>query len=449
MQSKFLLFRSMLIVNFSKHTVRPFANAVSRLLVAFFIALSLGLITSSAIKHATLPNDLPPRLIMVIALALGYILGGFVMLAMGSSQTTQSRGTVFQRILKTLPLTRLTQWGIILAAPLLVLGVISTFGLSPIVTLSRIMNFNVYAGILSWSIGLLAGFGCLILHFPKTLALKGLLFAITVSIILVMFDKVLSIQNDHDLNLLLMTICGTILVQLVGFWQSYQHGIVLLQDKVNAEEKQLIPTVLPSNAWFLVKLWRNRRTRNSFYIVIVLSITSAISIVLRHKNFEDPYSILMFGAILSAMFACDVRGVMRRNIPPEMVLLKGTKGIVRAELVAVFWCSFIIGLPIFMAVHSMATNPLMFALFFLTVQLFSATAGLLASTLFVPGAGDTGAQFFSAALATITVLGLPKFGHFSDVSYDAQFSYWLMASIVLCVAVYVTELIRRRHYGRA
>lgn len=439
----------MLIVNFSKQSSRPLRNAVSRLLIAWSGAIGLGLIASSAIRHVILPNDLPLKLIMSAALVIGYILGGFIILAIISSQNTNLKGTTFQRVVKFLPMGKFSRWAIVVSAPLLVLSIIASFGIIIIYTASDVMNFNMEFVILAWIAGLLCGYGCMILRFPKTIALKGLLFIITIFTSLLLFDKILSAATDQYINIILLVISGLVLWPLVGFIQSYKNGLPLASNTVNGEEKPLIPAVLPHGAWFLVKLWRNRRTRNSFYVVIILSLSSAASIIIRHKIFQDPYGILLFGAILSAMFACDVRGVMRRNIPPEMVLLRGARGIVKAEIIAVLSCGIVIGLPIFIAVHSMAGNPLMFGLFFITLQLFASLAGLFASTLFVPSAGDTGSQFFAATLATTAILGLPKLGHFADVNYDSQSLYWLTASVILGVVIFMIEIIRRRHYGRA
>ncbi len=444
-----LLFRTMLIVNFAKQSSRPFQNAAARLIIAWVGAIGLGIILSSAIHHAVLPNDLPLRLIMCVALVVGYILGGFIILAISSSQNASIRGTTFQRIIKLLPLGNITRWILPLSAPLLVLAIIASFGVVVIHNASSVMNFNSIFVVLSWVVGLLCGYGCMILRFPRGIALKGLLFIGTIFTSLMLFDKVLSSDSEHMMNLILLAISGIIVWSLIGFVQSYKYGVSLPTNAIHGEEKPLIPNILPYGAWFLVKLWRNKRTRNSFYVVIVLSLSSAASIIFRNKTFQDPYGILLFGAILSAMFACDVRGVMRRNIPPEMVLLRGAKGIVRAEMVAVIICGVIIGLPIFMAVHSMASSPLAFGIFFLALQLFASLAGLFASTLFVPSAGDTGSQFFAAAVATSSILGLPKLGHFTDVNYDSQSYYWLIASVLLGVVIFMTEIIRRRHYGRA
>lgn len=444
-----LLIRTMLIVNFAKQSPRPFQSAAIRLLIAWTGAIGLGIIVSSAIRHALLPDDLPLRLIMTVALVVGYILGGFVILAISSSQNASIKGTTFQRVIKLLPLGNVTRWILPLSAPLIVLVIIASFGVVVIHSASNVMNFNSVFTVLSWVVGLLCGYGCMILRFPRNVVLKGLLFIGTIFTSLMLFDKVLSVDSEHTMNVFLLIISGMIVWSLVGFVQSYKYGVSLPTSAVHGEDKPLIPNVLPYGAWFVVKLWRNRRTRNSFYMVMVLSVSSAVSIIFRNKTFEDPYGILLFGAILSAMFACDVRGVMRRNIPPEIVLLRGAKGIVRAEMVAVIIGGVIIGLPVYMAVHSMASSPIAFGVFFLALQLFASLAGLFASTLFVPSAGDTGSQFFAAALATSAILGLPKLGHFTDVNYDSQSYYWLSASVVLGVVIFITEIIRRRHYGRA
>src|SRR5690606_6318274 len=95
---------------------------------------------------------------------------------------------------------------------------------------------------------------------------------------------------------------------------------------LSSSEVQLIPKILPPSSWFVIKLWRNKRTKNSILqsIVVVILISSFISI--KNKQFSDPYPILMISGLVSAIIAGEARGIMRRYLPPEIILIRGVKG---------------------------------------------------------------------------------------------------------------------------
>lgn len=447
MQSK-QLFQTMLITHFSKPSARPLTNALLRLVVGLGGAIGLGGVLSGAIRHAVLPQDLPQMLLISVALCVGFIIGGFVLLALGSSQSATQRGTVFQRITKLMPLSRSVRWLLAMSPALIVLSIVGAFGAIIANTVAQQMSVAPRFIIVAWTLGLLAGQGFMTLKHPRSIALKSLIFMLIVCLSLFIFDKVIGAASENTRTTLLIGLDTLLLLPLFGLVQSYWTPIALPMAQSSGLERPLIPNVLPHGAWFLIKLWRNKRTKSSIMLAIALSLSTALILLLKHKTFEDPYGILLFGAILAATFACDVRGVMRRHIPPEMVLLKGAKGIVTAEILAVMICGLIIGLPVFMALHSSASNAFLFITFYIAVQTFASLAGLFASTLFVPGAGDTGSQFFAAALASTAIICLPKIGHFSDINYDSQSLYWLAASLVLGAVIYITELTRRRNYGR-
>jgi len=173
-----------------------------------------------------------------------------------------------------------------------------------------------------------------------------------------------------------------------------------------------------------------------------------LSMVLRHKIVSDPYSMLIIGGILAATFAGDVRGVMRRHVPPEIVLVGGAKGIAWSEVRAVIICGVLVGLPMLFALHGQIDDSIRFIFFYSSLQLFCSMAGLLASTLLVPGAGEAGTQFFTGVLATSALIVFPKFAHLSNVAYANQSLYWLVAGVILGWGIFITESLRRRNYGR-
>lgn len=447
MRYKFL-WRTLLIVHFAKDGSKPFVSACIRLVTGYTGAFVFGFLLAKPIRRIGLPQGLPPAFLLSIALVLGFIIGGFLLLAVSASQTATNKATVLQRIVKLIPLSKVQRWLVAIAPPLLVLGMVGVFGGVLIAFAASAMEINGFLSVLVWTVGLLCGNGCLLLHKPSTLVMKGLVFIGLVISESMLLDKLLTTQSQKAQQIILYGINGAILIFIKGFWDVYHHGIGSQSGERGTQEKQLIPDVLPNSAWFMVKLWRNRRTRAGLLLALTLSMSSAASMLIRHRTFTDPFQLLLLGAILAATFGCDVRGVMRRNTPPEIVLLNGTKGIVMAEVTSVLICGLAIGLPMFMALHASADNQLLFLLSFISIQIFASLAGLFASTIFVPGSGDTGSQFFAAVLSSGVILSIPKISHFSDISYRMQSVCWLMASGLVCGVIYTTELIRRNNYGR-
>lgn len=443
------LWKTLLIVHFAKDVPHPLNSAIIRLMGGYVVAIVLGWIVAQPIAKANLPPDLPATLLLTLVLLIGFIIGGFLLLVINTAQSGSQRGTAFQRVAKLAPLSKWCYWWIIITPSIVILGMIAVFGAMLIAKIAPQMGVSALQtdGVLL--VGLLCGHGCTLLRSPSRLAHKGMLFMGVIILAGVLLDRLLTSYSPVAARVITTIVDVLLGVFLIGFVHAYRSGLRRANDEHNTQVRQLIPTILPMASWLTVKLWRNPRTRASFLLAITLSSISAFIIILRHKTFADPYQLLLLGALFATTFACDVRGAMRRHIPPELVLLKGAKGIVRSEIGTVIISGIMIGLPMFFALQSSTTNSLLFIVSFVSVQVFASLAGLFASTLFVPGAGDTGAQFFAAMVASATVFMLPKATHFSDISVAAQSLRWFVASFVAAMTIYIIELIRRHNYGRS
>jgi hypothetical protein len=295
----------------------------------------------------------------------------------------------------------------------------------------------------------MSGFGLSLLRSPRsTIAKAGVFASITVGA-LVSVEWIYRSSSQLVLNLVPYFAVAAVLLPIAGLFQKFRYGYVLWQPITDITQPQQLPTMLPLNLWFFVKLWRNPRSRNSFLLSMALAVIAAVTALLRKQVFSDPYPPLILGAILAATFSCEIRGLLRRYVPPEQALLTGLRSLVKTGQLAVASASLVIGLPIFFVLNHQADNSAQFLMFYIVLQLFAASAGHLAGSLLVPAQGETGSQFFAALLASGLVLLFPKAAHIADVPYSRQLGYWVAGAIVLAGCTYTVELTRRRSYGHA
>jgi hypothetical protein len=182
-------------------------------------------------------------------------------------------------------------------------------------------------------------------------------------------------------------------------------------------------------------------------LALSLNVFLASYICIQKKTFNDPLGLLVISGVLTATFACDLRGIMRRYKVIEL-RVKNIKSALQIEAVAATASGFVIGLPLLLAVRAQVTSLTTLISYFVAFQSCCALLGLLAGTLFVPGAGETGNQFFAGILAMTAILAFPKLTHLSDVAYVAQVPAWLAGAAVTGLVIYATEQLRRRNYGR-
>lgn len=442
------LLSTMLAVHFAKDSSRPLRGAIYRICAAYAFALVFGMLLSRSVARAELPVDVPLRVTAPIIMGFGYIFSGLLMLTMQANQQGAQRTLAFLRTTRLLPIAKPVRYITQIAPSLLVLGVLYAFGVQIILALAKSMQHPGWLLALTLAAGLLAGYGLLLMAWPRTALQKGFLFVAVVSTALWLLDWTLTSNSESAVQAGSYSMLALFSMSLVGLVHQYNFGYELPISEQASQLKPLIPGMLPYAAWFALKLWRNGRSRTAFFLAISLSLLTAISIVIRRKTFSDPYPALLFGAVLASTFACDVRGVLRRHLPPEMPLLHGLRSVVVAQVWTVLCIGLVVGLPVFFAVHSDASNSGHFLLFYVCIQLFASLGGLLASAVFVPAAGETGSQFFAAIMATGLLLGFPKAAGITGASPVSQAPYWLAAAACFSLFIYGIELIRRRSYGR-
>lgn len=440
------LFKTIIMVHFSSGTSKPLYSALQRIIICLATSVVLSFTLAKAVYRAILPYGFPNSVIFSLALAIGFIIGGFVMMAMNTINSSR-RTNRYNTILSMLSISRICRWVAIEIPMFLVFCLVAIFGGVLLHAAASVMLVSSFVAIVGWIIGLFSGYGCLLIDLFGRKQLSVLIFVGIVGIVGLLFDKLLLSGASGSIFNLLLGIDLILLFPLFGHVQLYLRGITNSTVSNKFINKPLVPDRIPYIGWYLVKMIRNKRTRGSFLIALLLSLTAAASILIRGKTFADPYQVLLFGAVLAATFACDARGVMAKYCPPEVILLKGSSGLVAVELVAVGLVAIAVGLPIGLALHRGSGEGLLFLLYLLVVQVFSSVVGLLASTVFVPGDNDTASQFMSAVLAIALIIALPRLGHFSSSTNISQLMYWLASSIVLGVGINLIEKYRRRNYG--
>lgn len=447
-QSKsYLLYSTVVSTRFGSGSDRPLRTATLRIVGAFACALFVSFIMSKSIQNTQLPTGIPSNVLFAIVLTVGFILGGFTMLASGSIQQAGSRN-VMQALLALMPLRSRQRWLCEILPVMIIWSILIVFGLATICVISQKIGVSRMLLNLAWTAGLFCGMAGQLAHRPSSLFIKTTIFIGQVALLLALFEHLLQPSGRQHLNLILSIMYITIGLHCYGVIELLFNLTVPYISDSNTEHMPLIPKYIPFYGWFLVKLWRNIRTRTSFGVALLLSLSTAVSILVRGTTFSDPYGMLILGAILASMFACDTRGTMKRNVPPEIVLLRGVRSLVKNEILGVLIYGIIIGLPMYFALHGNATNQILFLMFFVSVQAFSSIIGLLASTIFVPSTQDTGAQFISAVIASAAIVLFPRVAQFSRVSVSVQVALWSEAAAIAWILVYFYEIVRRKQYGR-
>ena len=447
-----LLLRTILAVTFAKGSSNPLTNALLRIGIGYGLAIVLAIALRGAVERVAIPVGVPLLVLVDVVLLFGFVLGGLVMLTMSAGRSEQDAYMKLQQMLWLLPLSRNVRWAIHIIAGVIALGMLGIFGALIavfIVSNASLSGWDTSLLVCSWCSGLASGYGLTLLRRPQKYVLKSVVYVGVVGLSISLLNWVFG-HPAHGLSEWAMAVVIVLCMSPVaGYMQSYAHNSTggSLQETKHVKHA-LIPLYVPPGSWFVVKIWRNSRTRGAFVFALFLNTVVSLSLVLRHTIVSQPYSMLLFGAILASTFAADIRGVMRRHNPPESLLVSGMRGLVWSEIRAVVALAVIVGLPLLFALHGQTDNSAMFVLFFGCLQLFGATSGLFASTLLVPSAGEGGTQFFTGMLATGFLVAFPKIAHLSDVAYSQQPSYWLLGSVVCIAGIFGIENIRRKTYGR-
>lgn len=444
------LFKTIIVVHFSvTGSSKPLQTVIQRLVIISGFGLFLAVSLSRVISRAILPYGFPTGLVFCLTLAVGFILGGFICLATNSVMGSRGRTSGLAGILSLLSISKVMRWVAHELPMLVVLSTVGIIGGILVYATVQTMLASTSVALAGWLLGLYSGFGCMLLRlFDKPKLSVGLFIGIVV-FMGGLFDRLFVGLETQSLNATLAVIGLILLLPLLGHLQLFLFGGLSKTRQYNFIHKPLIPDRLPYSAWYLIKLVRNKRTRTSLFIALVLSTTGALSVILRSNGNTDPYQLLLFGSILAATFACDCRGIIRKYSPPEIVVLAGVGQLVKSELWSASLIGILIGLPMAIALVGGTANWAIFLFVFIAIQVFSALVGLMASTLLVPQHSDTGSQFIAAILAISTVVMAPRIGGLSNSSRLSQVLVWVGGAVGLGFGIYLIEIRRRRHYGRA
>ncbi len=443
------LYKTVVLVNFSKDSSRPFMNALLRIFSAVAIALVVGKLIANIITKNQLPSDIPDQVIMTATIIPAFFLSGFSLMTLHANSGSVQKKDSLTRSVKLMPLPRTTRWLVNLLPGLIILGILSIFSLTIIFPLSDNLEVSLLKVLISWFIGIVSGFGFVMQKFIVNSVLKSILFLFINFSSIYIFNLVFSAETEAGQNVLLSLINLLIFIPILLFIATLFSTKIHSFAVGSSSDKQIIPLYLPASYWFMVKVWRNKRTRSTLLQSFTISLLISTYVILKNKVFTDPYVLLLFAAMLSAMVASEIRGIMRRYLPPEIILINGVKGIVKSEVITLAIINLIIGLPILFSVHGQSSNSFTFLIFYLVIQIFASIGGLLASTILVPANNEAGSQFFSVTMAMSLLYVVPKIAKFSELKPDQQIIYWFLSALVAYGLVYAIELIRRRKYGHA
>jgi hypothetical protein len=440
------LWRTMLVVNFGQGASRPLQAALLRICAASAAATILGVATRRTLEKTHLPLDVPADFMGALTVLATYGLIGLLLLSLGSTRLQAGQST-FTRLLATLPLSRTTRW-LLPLAPSAIVCLLSLIIWAPVTyTITKNMKLPAAPSLIWMSLGAASAIGFTVLTKPKSVLLKVGLFACS------MVTGILLIQRsaqtaDHRLyRFLLACIYAIAIVPLVGFLQSYFSPPTPSTPRTRDRQLLKLPSRHLLTWWFLLKLLRNRRS--VIPIMFSFSIASALAygLAAKHLTAVGGVNWLLIGAVLTTAIACDIRGLSPRHKAPEVEALSGPRFFVRGQTRSALLVAFIPPLPILVALLGAHTSPAAHLIeYFICLQLAALLIGLLASSMFVPRAGETGAQFFSVMLST-TILGItPKLLHFQNLNLLRQSLIWLSLAICSYMLIHIIEHTRRLHY---
>ncbi len=440
------IFNIILVGAFGRGALQPLTAAYRRLLLAVAASTVVAGVLSASLWKAQFLQGLSELWLMTLFAVIAFALTSLLLLAIGSVDDSNHQEPY--RPLKVLPLRRPVLWAVQVLPQALVWMMLLLFMLPITVALSHASGLSQERAIVSVLFGSLAGLGYVL--FISTLPVAGrvLIFTGFAAVALWALEK--SLGGDGMKASLLYGVLTGLLICYGGFWRSY-----LQTGRVCAVKNEGAPLLLWSaksigRTWLFAKVFRNPRTANSLVFCLTVAALFALAIHLRRLGGAGQNGWLLFTAVLSGAFACDIRGLARRYKPPEIVALKGVLWFVLHEFMSVQLAGIIIGLPIVLVIGlSPAGFGAQLLLNFIAMQLFANAAGLLSSTFFAPQSGDTGAQFFSAVLATTMIIAFPRLTHLGSVNVIQQAVLWTAGAIGTLVLSVFIEQVRRNNYGRA
>lgn len=441
-----LVLQTTLVSQFAKGAASPSRAMAYRLAAAYIFCGVMASVLRSSIQRADVPVDVPLRLTVALVILIGFMTSGLLFLTFHGALSAQvSQKSLF----RTLAIPRFVRLICTIAPSIAALGTLMVGGCLFLAELARAMQLPGVVICAGWIVGLMSGHGLVLAVKPRQLSVKVVWFMVVIATSFKLIEWLFTAQWQPAVSIGSYTICGLAGLPLTGYLQHYRWGYSVQDVHAIPVSRAMLPNFLPYSWWFILKLVRSRRSRQSFLLVLGVSSAIASTIVLRKITVPQPLLLLQIPALLAATFACDIRGLSRRYIPGEMMLFGSLRTFIKTQLWAVVLAAWLIGLPVVYAVHPQVSSSLSFLLMYLIVQSFAAVVGLLASTLFVPHAGEVGAQLFAALFVTSFLTGLPRI--MPQISFDqpAAGRLSLLISVLCIVAGMSIETIRRKRYGRS
>lgn len=431
--------------SYGKRSANAYKAAIYRLALSMFLSVLLGLLLVRIISHNSLPQVLPTLWLVSLFGLISYAAMGFIGFMVVSPLESSGANLYKQSIVwpmakKSILLLRLLPYFVIWFLLLVVMSIVSVV----LAVKLSVPFLYLMSGAIVCS---LSGLLICVTSRPRPILLRVAVFSLTI------FISGLLIQKSFDeLKVWIAGLSMTVIISQLVFLLSTE-GVVRKSYKKSLLDIHKLRLDKYSSkvyrVWFALKLLRNKRALNS--LIFCLGLGSLIAIVLIKRRIiasHDDVGWLMFSALLAAAFSCDVRGTLRLFKAPEISGFTGVSSFVKTEALTTMVFSLIIGLPILISIILANIAPFVTVLiFYFSVQLGAAMLGLLASTYFVPQAGDIGAQLFASLCAIGMLFGLPKVTNLSDYSLIGQSYGWAAISLLSVVAINLIEFQRRKHYG--
>jgi hypothetical protein len=434
------LWRLLLTANFGRASRYPLRSAVLRLALAAALSLAIGLSLASTAATAPLPSGLPISWLAGITAAAAFGVTGLVCLSLTAAV---SRGGDSQaKLIQLLPLTRSPRWAL-KVLPMLIIWLLGLILVTPaVVALGHAAHVFVLALVSALVAGSLSGVGAVMFPQPRSILLKSV--ALISSIIL--SSWLLTYYAEHSAHPVawpLLALAALLTAPLYGFAGAYFHSGRSLAPH-GSRPLATMPDSLVPGSWFSLKLLRNSRSLVSLVFCFTVIFAAAAAVDVRHLAASGGPSWLILGAILATATAADIRGLVPRRRAPEIEALRGPGHFIIVEATSTLVLALIIGLPMFtvlLGAHVAPPHSLFFD--YLGLQVAAAMIGLLASTIFVPGHGDLGSQFFAAAGSTALLLVLPKLLHVHRLAPGWQAAVWVAVAAACFGVINLIENKRR------
>lgn len=441
------LARMVLIAAFARGAHRPAKQLALRSLLGLGAAVVFGSMFGSAITRMHIPNDLALALLIVIMMLAGFFSSGLVLLTM-IAMKHDVRSDKLICILRTLPLCKNLRWFLGHLPTVVVITYLGVFGTFLIVAASRTVGYWPGLAVIAFWLGLYSAYGFLLLPVLNRVLVRVAAFFGMIFLLMKALDWWLQNSTHVVGQHVPVAICCAVLLANLGYWFDWCSTGTKSKSMASSVVYLKISKTIPQQLWFSARLARNERTRNSLLTAVLLSSLFAAGFWVRSSSQVSQSLVMLLGSILSATFACDVRGVVTRYKPAEQSILWSINALLKQEGLITLLASAVIGLPL--TILWLANDPSFFSIVaVISSHLAGGVIGLLVGTVLVPAAGEMGTQFLSGVTASGLVVAYPRVMSLHEAGPALQIAGWLSVSVTALVLIYGIEKTRRKRYGYA